>query len=106
MRALLDGVFLAACSSHRMLNIPCQLFLACQVFVEKFPVNLIFLPIMFKDLLSLAALRIFSLALEFANFSIKYRGVELMLLTLRGFYLLDLNACFLPQVRKFSAMNF
>ena len=70
--------------------------------MERSAVNLIFLPIKFRDLLFLAALRIFSLSLEFASFTIKCRCVERFLLILQGapLYLLDLNACFPPQVRE------
>ena len=46
IRALLDRVFLAACSSQLGPWIyPASPFLACQVSVERSPVNLIFLPI-------------------------------------------------------------
>ena len=75
MRALLDKVFLAACSSHL------GPFLACQVSVESSAVILMLLP---RDLLSLAPLRIFSLFLEFASFTIKCQGIERFLLILEG----------------------
>ena len=52
--------------------------------MERSAVNLIFLPVKVRDFLSLAALRIFSLSLEFASFAIKCRGVELFLLILEG----------------------
>ena len=73
MRALLDKIVLAACSSHLL---PC-IYFASQVSAERSAVNLIFLPIKVRDLLSLAALSIFSFSLEFASFTLKCRGVEL-----------------------------
>ena len=88
--------------SFRTLNIFCQPFLACQVSVERSAVTLIFLPIKVRDFFSLAALRIFSLSLEFASFTIKCGGVERFLLILGGesLYFLDLNARFPSQIRK------
>ena len=85
----------------RTLNISCQPFLACQVAVERSAVTLMLLPIKVRDFLSLAALRIFSLSLEFASFTIKFRGVGRFLLILGGgsLYFLDLNACFPSQIR-------
>ncbi|CAD7679429.1 unnamed protein product [Nyctereutes procyonoides] len=47
-------------------------FLACHVSVERSAVTLIFLPMKVRDFLSLAALRIFSLSLEFASFTIRW----------------------------------
>ena len=52
--------------------------------VERSAVILILLPIKVRDFLSLAALRIFSLSLEFASLTIKCRGVERFLLILGG----------------------
>ena len=52
--------------------------------MERSAVNIILLPIKVRDLLSLAALRSFSLSLEFASFTIKYCGVERFLLILAG----------------------
>ena len=68
--------------SLRTLNISCQPFLGCQVTVERSAVTLMLLPIKVRDFLSLAALRIFSLSLEFASFTIKCRGVGWFLLIL------------------------
>ena len=62
--------------SFSTLNISCQAFIACQVSVERSAVVLILLPIKVTSFLSLAALKIFSLSLEFASFSITCRGVE------------------------------
>ena len=82
----LSGQSILGCMffSFRTLNISCQPFLACQVPVEKTVVNLIFLSIKVRDFLSLAALRIFSLSLEFASFTIKCQAVERFLLILGG----------------------
>ena len=94
--------------SFRTLNISWQPFLACQVSVERSAVNLIFLPIWVRDLLSFAALGIFSLSLEFASFTIKCRGVQQFLLILGG----DLSISwiwmpvFLPKLGTFSGMFF
>ena len=91
--------------SFRTLNISCQPFLVCLVSVETSGVSLILLPIKVRDFLSLAALRIFSLSLEFASFTIKCRGVERFLLILGG----DLSISWiwmpvsLPRLGKFSA---
>ena len=71
--------------------------------MERSGVNLILLPISVRDHLSLSALRIFSLSLEFASFTMKCRGVERLLLIFVGggsLYLEDVDACFLPQVRE------
>ena len=99
MRALQDKVFVAA-GSFRTVNISCQAFLACQVSVERSAVNLIVFPIKVRDLLSLAALRIFSLSLKFASFTIKSRCWTVFI-DFRGgsLYFLDLNACFPSQIR-------
>ena len=48
--------------------------------MERSAANLILHPIKVRDFLSLAALRIFSLSLEFASFAIKCQGVEWFLL--------------------------
>ena len=65
--------------------------------MERSDVNLIFLPIEVRDLLSLAALRIFSLSLEFASFTIKSRGVEQFLLILGGISLSPGSECLFPS---------
>ena len=52
--------------------------------MERSAVNIIVLPIEMRDFLSLAALRIFSLSLEFASFTFKCQGGETFLLILRG----------------------
>ena len=64
--------------------------------MERSAVNLIFLPIKVRDLLSLAALRIFSLSLEFASFTIQCRGVEQFLLILGGISLFPGSECLFP----------
>ena len=71
--------------------------------MERSAANLILHPIKVRDFLSLAALRIFSLSLEFASFTIKYQSVEQFLLIFLGgesLYILDLNACFPPQIKE------
>ena len=100
MRALLDRVFLAACSSHLGPWIyPASPFWPARSLWEGSAVNLILLPIYIRDLLSLAALRIFSLSLWFASFTIKCWGVERVLLILGGFSLSPGSECLFPFPR-------
>ena len=79
-----------------------------QVSVERSAVNLMLLPIKVRDFLSLAALRIFSLSLEYVSFAIKCWGIEWCLLILGG----DLSISWIwmpvsfPRLGKFSAMIF
>ena len=104
MTALLDKdswllVFLSC-----TLNISCQPFLACQLSINRFAVNLIFLLLYVRNLLCWAAFRIFSLFLKFASFTIIY-GCWSILLIWR-----DLSISWLwmpvsfPRLEKLSAM--
>ena len=74
--------------------------------MERSAVILILLSIKVRNLLSLAALRIFSLSLEFASFTVNYRGVEWFLLISGG----DLSISWiwlpvsLPTLERFPAM--
>ena len=69
-------------------------------------VNLSFLPLYVRNLLSQAAFRIFSLSLKFASFTIICQGVDYILLIWGRSSFLDMNACFLLQIREVPAMIF
>ena len=97
MRALLDKVFLVACSSHlgpeyilpALSGLPGLCGEVCC-----YPKTSLHKG---WDLLSLAALRIFSLSLEFASFTIKCQGVKQFLLILVGISLSPGSECLLPS---------
>ena len=95
-------MFLPICT----LDISCQPFLACQVSVDRCAVNLMFLPLYVRNLLSWTTLRIFSLSLKFASFTIICQSVDLCLVDFgRGpLCLLDRMPVSFPRLGKFSAM--
>ena len=80
----LAGLSIPGCMffSFSTLDMFCQPLLSWQVSVDRPDVILMFLPPYVRDLLSLATLRIVSLAVKFAIFTIIYEGVDLFLLIL------------------------
>ena len=96
MTALLDKVFLDTCFSHSGPWIyPASPFWPARSLWRSL-LLLILLPIWIKNLLSYAALRIFSLSLELASFTIKCWGVERFLLILGGISLFPVSECLFP----------
>ena len=107
MTLLLDKEFLAAYFfAFSTLNISYHSFPACQISVYMSATKLMCLPLYVNGLLSLDAFRVLSLSLYFISFTMICHGVDLFLLSFEGISLclLDLNACFLPRLGKFSAI--